>query len=167
MAPLAVSGEIAKAVLTGHKACPEPIRFTGTVDNFKSEDATPVISTEFPEVNIVNDIINAPNADELLRDLAVITQSSLSTFSGRLHLRGSLRLVQLPTTGGDTLWASGYELYDRLSKPYQQFRENLTATHIGSGLHDISKAERLALYDKPRGNPQNVGLDLTAVHPIC
>lgn len=25
----------------------------------------------------------------------------------------SLRLTQLPSSGGDTLWASGYELYDR------------------------------------------------------
>lgn len=26
-----------------------------------------------------------------------------------------LKIHELPTTGGDTLWASGYEIYDRLS----------------------------------------------------
>jgi alpha-ketoglutarate-dependent taurine dioxygenase len=35
----------------------------------------------------------------------------------------SLRLTQLPKTGGDTLWASGYEIYDRFTKPYQKFFE--------------------------------------------
>ena len=45
----------------------------------------------------------------------------------------SLRLTTLPKTGGDTLWASGYELYDRFSKPYQKFFESLTATFIGDG----------------------------------
>ena len=29
-----------------------------------------------------------------------------------------LRLAELPRTGGDTIWASGYELYDRISTPY-------------------------------------------------
>ncbi|TVY88816.1 putative alpha-ketoglutarate-dependent sulfonate dioxygenase, partial [Lachnellula willkommii] len=40
-----------------------------------------------------------------------------------------LRLTQLPKTGGDTLWASGYEVYDRISTPVQKFLESLTATY--------------------------------------
>ncbi|KAB8214283.1 alpha-ketoglutarate-dependent sulfonate dioxygenase [Aspergillus novoparasiticus] len=60
----------------------------------------------------------------------------------------SLRLTKLPETGGDTLWASGYEMYDRISKPYRTFLETLTDTH------------------KPRGSPLNVGVDLGADHPI-
>ena len=72
MAPSAVSGEAVKEVLTGKKKThPEPIRATGVLNKFKSDDLTPVIGTEFPEINIVDDILNAPNADELLRDLAV------------------------------------------------------------------------------------------------
>lgn len=31
--------------------------------------------------------------------------------------------------GGDTLWASGYEAYDRLSPAWQKLAEGLTATH--------------------------------------
>lgn len=32
-------------------------------------------------------------------------------------------------TGGDTLWASGYEVYDRLSPPIQALADTLKATH--------------------------------------
>jgi len=39
-----------------------------------------------------------------------------------------LRMQSTPPSGGDTLWASGYELYDRLSPPFQNFFETLTAT---------------------------------------
>ncbi|RQM08841.1 hypothetical protein DH86_00002965 [Scytalidium sp. 3C] len=78
----------------------------------------------------------------------------------------SLRLVNLPKTGGDTLWASGYELYDRISEPYQKFLETLTATFQQP--YFISAAEKggYKLYDKPRGAPENVGAELKAVHPV-
>ena len=39
-----------------------------------------------------------------------------------------LRMQSTPPAGGDTLWVSGYELYDRLSAPFQKFFETLTAT---------------------------------------
>lgn len=41
----------------------------------------------------------------------------------------SLRLEELPMCGGDTTFASMYELYDRISKPMQKFLEGLTATY--------------------------------------
>jgi alpha-ketoglutarate-dependent taurine dioxygenase len=37
-----------------------------------------------------------------------------------------LRMSKLPHTGGDTIWASGYEVYDRLSEPLKRFFSNLT-----------------------------------------
>jgi alpha-ketoglutarate-dependent taurine dioxygenase len=78
----------------------------------------------------------------------------------------SLRLEVLPKTGGDTLWASGYEIYDRISAPYQKFLEGLTTTFAQPGF--IAAAERggFQIYDKPRGSPENVGKELTAVHPV-
>jgi alpha-ketoglutarate-dependent taurine dioxygenase len=80
----------------------------------------------------------------------------------------SLRLTQLPKTGGDTLWASGYEIYDRFSKPYQKMFESLTATFIGDGF--IKAAERdpehVFIYEQPRGSPENVGRELSRVHPV-
>lgn len=80
----------------------------------------------------------------------------------------SLRLTQLPEGGGgDTLWASGYEIYDRFSKAYQKFFEGLTATFIGDGF--IRAAEQdpnVVIYEKPRGSPRNIGKELAAVHPV-
>ncbi len=38
----------------------------------------------------------------------------------------------LPTIGGDTMFASGYAIYESLSKPMQSFLESMTAEHIGA-----------------------------------
>lgn len=54
-----------------HKGFPKPLTKSGVLDEFKWEDATPVIGREYPTVNIVDDLLNASNADELLRDLAI------------------------------------------------------------------------------------------------
>jgi alpha-ketoglutarate-dependent taurine dioxygenase len=78
----------------------------------------------------------------------------------------SLRLVQLPKTGGDTLWASGYDIYDRFSKPYQKFFDELTATYIGDGFIRAAEAGKAVLYEKPRGSPENIGGHLSTVHPV-
>ena len=80
----------------------------------------------------------------------------------------SLRLTQLPSCGGDTLWASGYEIYDRFSKPYQKFFEGLTATFIGDGFVKAAAAnpERVWIYEDARGSPKNIGKELTTVHPV-
>lgn len=78
----------------------------------------------------------------------------------------SLRLTECPKTGGDTLWASGYELYDRISPPMQDFLSTLTCTF---GRPDfIAAAERggFQLYEKPRGAAENVGGELRSIHPI-
>lgn len=80
----------------------------------------------------------------------------------------SLRLTTLPKTGGDTLWASGYEIYDRFSKAYQNFFEGLTATFIGDGFLKAAQEDpdNVKVYDAPRGSPENIGKNLTAVHPV-
>ena len=77
-----------------------------------------------------------------------------------------LKIHTLPPTGGDTLWASGYETYDRLSPAMQVFLEGLTATHDAKFF--LEEAERLGnpLRKGIRGNPLNHGDSLTAVHPI-
>ncbi|KKY31135.1 putative alpha-ketoglutarate-dependent taurine dioxygenase [Diaporthe ampelina] len=78
----------------------------------------------------------------------------------------SLRLVELPETGGDTLWASGYEIYDRISEPYQKFLEGLTGTFAQPYFKEVAEKGGFELYDKPRGAPENVGLELKAIHPV-
>ncbi|EFX06123.1 taurine catabolism dioxygenase [Grosmannia clavigera kw1407] len=77
-----------------------------------------------------------------------------------------LKIHTLPPTGGDTLWASGYEIYDRLSPNMQDFLEGLTATHDAMFFHE--EAERLGnpIRKDIRGSPLNQGGNLKATHPV-
>ncbi|CCF40554.1 TfdA family Taurine catabolism dioxygenase TauD [Colletotrichum higginsianum] len=77
-----------------------------------------------------------------------------------------LRLTQLPKTGGDTLWASGYEVYDRISKPLQRFLDTLTATYAQPGFNAAAEKNGFKLFTEARGAPENVGELLEAVHPV-
>jgi alpha-ketoglutarate-dependent taurine dioxygenase len=248
MAPSAIDSDLP---ISTKGAVRSPLRLSGALDSYESFDVTPIIGREFPTAKLV-EWLEAPNSDELLRDLAItISQRGVVFFraqdgltnelqkklilrlgelTGRpatsgLHIhpilnserelggddpeistissiqnkkfysRGvpdtlspknqssaqwhsdiafepvpadytSLRLVQLPTTGGDTLWASGYELYDRISEPYQKFLETLTATFEQPGFQKIAQESGFKMYDKPRGAPENVGTELRAVHPV-
>lgn len=80
----------------------------------------------------------------------------------------SLRLTQVPSTGGDTLWASGCALYERFSRPLQALFESLTATFEGEGFTSAAKAfpDSIKVFEGPRGSDANVGTSLTAVHPV-
>lgn len=51
------------------------VKSTGALDQFESFDVTPVIGREFPNVNLV-EWLQAPNADELLRELALTSKLS-------------------------------------------------------------------------------------------
>ncbi|KAK5686405.1 hypothetical protein LTS10_002523 [Elasticomyces elasticus] len=77
-----------------------------------------------------------------------------------------LRLTELPETGGDTLWASGYDVFDRISPAYQKFLETLTVTCAQPVFGAAAKDNGFELYGGERGNPENVGTDLKAVHPV-
>lgn len=50
------------------------LELTGSLEKFAWDDVTPVIGREFAEANIVDDILNQPNADQLLRDLAITSR---------------------------------------------------------------------------------------------
>jgi len=77
-----------------------------------------------------------------------------------------LRLTELPKTGGDTLWASGYEVYDRISKPVQEFLEKLTATYAQPKFNEAADKNGFKIYSAERGAPENVGEKLEAIHPV-
>lgn len=51
----------------------EPLSPTGVLDTFRSLDVTPTIGTEFPEASLKS-WLEDPNADELLRELAITGQ---------------------------------------------------------------------------------------------
>uniref|UniRef100_A0A8H7TJ96 TauD/TfdA-like domain-containing protein n=1 Tax=Bionectria ochroleuca TaxID=29856 RepID=A0A8H7TJ96_BIOOC len=229
---------------TGHK---EPLKPSGALDKYEHFDVTPVIGREYVNVNLA-EFLNAPNSDELLRDLAItVSQRGVVFFrkqdditndlqkqlvqrlgelsgkpsTSKLHIhpvansgRGVvnddeisvissvlakkhysekfgtrkqsqkgqwhsditfepipsdyalLRLTELPTTGGDTLWASGYEVYDRISKPLQRFLDTLTATYAQPGFNESAERNGFKLYSAERGAPENVGELLEAIHPV-
>ena len=78
-----------------------------------------------------------------------------------------LKIVQVPEdAGGDTLWASGYEAYERLSPAFKKLAEGLTATHHTPEFSRTAARNGLQLVDGERGAPENVGLDFTASHPV-
>lgn len=72
MAPSAVQTETQSHEVPSHikSSKRQPLRATGSLDQFEQNDVTPAIGREFATANIVNDILNATNSDELLRDLA-------------------------------------------------------------------------------------------------
>ncbi len=74
-----------------------------------------------------------------------------------------LKITQLPAdVGGDTLWASGYEAYDRLSPAFQKVADSLTATHYQPNFVKVKNEFGAELIDTDRGAPENSGLDFQA-----
>jgi len=225
----------------------EPFSYSGSLDSYEQNDATPTIGREIPGLQIKK-ILSSSDADTLIRDLAItvsergvvflrnqdVTTSDLielgkklSTLTGSpessgLHIHplteaGSelgdqisvissvkqkkgtpaavdklaepgkfasngwhaditfepvpsdyamLKIHTLPTTGGDTLWASGYEVYDRLSPATAAYLEGLTAIHDANFFNGIAERLGYPIRDGVRGSELNQGKNLQAVHPV-
>ncbi|KAI5845345.1 TfdA family taurine catabolism dioxygenase TauD [Tricharina praecox] len=77
----------------------------------------------------------------------------------------TLKVHTQPATGGDTLWASGYEVYDRLSPSFRAYLETLSAVHNADRFKEVAAARGHTLRNH-RGAPENNDLELTAVHPV-
>ncbi|RFU26482.1 hypothetical protein B7463_g9857, partial [Scytalidium lignicola] len=233
----------------------EPMKYSGSLDRLEYVDVTPIIGREYTNV-LIKDILNAPNAEQQLRDLAVVIsqrgvvffrqdQRGLSVdelkrftdlvgkLSGRpkengLHVHpiyrdpnnltlpdgttdeniyvinseaqkklyktmagknttepknlerewhsdatfenapsdfSCLLMEETPASGGDTLWCSGYEIYDRISPPMQKFLETLTATCAQPVFKSACQAGGYEVMS-PRGSPHNVGDEFAPVHPV-
>jgi len=65
----------------------EPLQLQGTLDQYDSFDVTPIIGREYPTANL-KEWLEAPNSDELLRELAITSQ----------FLRFSQRVPTYPVT---------------------------------------------------------------------
>jgi hypothetical protein len=48
----------------------EPLKLSGALDSYEQFDSTPIIGREFPKANLV-EWLEAPNSEELIRDLAI------------------------------------------------------------------------------------------------
>lgn len=76
-------------------------------------------------------------------------------------------MTNLPDdAGGDTIWASAYEMYDRMSPAYQKLADGLTATHYQPVFSRIMKNTTDPLIIEDRGHPENRGLEFSATHPV-
>ncbi|GJE98346.1 taurine catabolism dioxygenase [Phanerochaete sordida] len=245
--------KLATLHLTG---APAPLQLGKSLDGFQKADLTPLIGTEFARGVQIVDLLKASNADDLIRDLAILVsqrgvvffrdqeltiaeQKQLGTrlgeltgkpASSKLHIHpitaeGSeggdeirvitskerniqratqdraaparaektglsaanwhaditfepvpsdyaiLKIHTLPSfngqvTGGDTLWALGYEVYDRLSPSFAKYLETLEAVHESRFFHQIAASLGRTVRDGERGSPGNVGPHLEAVHPV-
>jgi len=77
-----------------------------------------------------------------------------------------LKLVTLPDVGGDTMFASGVEIYNRLSPSFAAYLETLEAVHSGEVFIEEVNRNGGKLYQGERGSPFNQNQDLLAVHPV-
>lgn len=78
----------------------------------------------------------------------------------------SLRILDLPETGGDTLWGNGYALYEKFSPSFRQYLDTLTGLYAQPSFNVFGKEKNFPLYTQERGAPENVGEELKAIHPI-
>lgn len=78
----------------------------------------------------------------------------------------SLKLTELPITGGDTLWANGYALLEKFSPSFRAYLETLTGTYSQDMFNKLSDLKNFDLYSETRGAPENYGDELIAKHPI-
>ncbi|KAF2660424.1 taurine catabolism dioxygenase [Lophiostoma macrostomum CBS 122681] len=248
------NGTSSHGIPTSCPSCPTPLKYSGSLDHLPFFEITPIIGREYPTVK-VTDILNAPNAEEQIRDLAIIISERgviffrdqddlniadqkrfcdlVGKLSGRpeengLHVhpiyrdpgnltlpdgstdeniyvinseaqkkiyktmakRGPeeprdlsrewhsdstfetvpsdfsfLKMEETPPHSGDTLWCSGYEVYDRISPSFRSYLETLTATCAQPVFKSAATAGN---YDvmSPRGSPLNVGDDFAPSHPV-
>lgn len=62
-----------------------PLQLNGALDKYKSFDVTPVIGREFPEASL-KEWLEAPNADELLKELAITSMFSRGTTTPKTNV---------------------------------------------------------------------------------
>jgi hypothetical protein len=62
------STDLPRVVSKGTK---QPLRPSQSLEKFEHFDVTPVIGTEFKDVQLTS-LLSAPNSDELIRDLAIL-----------------------------------------------------------------------------------------------
>ena len=55
-----------------------PLKLAGVLNQYKSFEVTPVVGREYPEASL-KEWLDAPNADALLRDLAITSTHALTT----------------------------------------------------------------------------------------
>lgn len=78
----------------------------------------------------------------------------------------SLKILHRPDSGGDTLWANGYALYEKFPPSFRKFLSSLTGVHVQPTFSDYGLDNASEFYSQARGAPENVGDELHAHHPL-
>lgn len=118
-----------------------------------------------PEVSIIHSEKKNRNGDRFFNKSSAKEWHSDITFEPVPADYSILRIVEPLKTGGDTLWGSGYGLYEKLSPSFRSYLETLTGTYSQPGFKKASEGE-YDLYSDTRGAPENIGDELIAIHPI-
>ncbi|KAG0663738.1 hypothetical protein C6P46_002307 [Rhodotorula mucilaginosa] len=87
-------------------------------------------------------------------------------FEPRPALFTILQMHTIPKSGGDTLWSSNYNTYDRLTPRYKKFLEGLTALNDADRFRQQAAQNGFQLRTEPRGSPLNAGGAFQASHPV-
>ncbi|WWC85146.1 uncharacterized protein L201_000003 [Kwoniella dendrophila CBS 6074] len=78
-----------------------------------------------------------------------------------------LKINVLPPTGGDTQWVNCYDILDKMSPSMLEYFKTLKAEHNANFFHqEAANHGRTISKTMVRGNPLNVGDDLSARHPL-
>lgn len=69
-------------------------------------------------------------------------------------------------SGGDTIWASGYGLAEKVSPEFLSYLEKLTGEYTAPGFERLIQNAHVPFWSGERGAPENVGKTLIATHPL-
>lgn len=78
-----INEKLSKLNLTGS---PAPLKLGNSLDKYPHTDSTPTIGTEFERGVQLSELLKAPNADELIRDLAILGESKTTVFLIRVSI---------------------------------------------------------------------------------
>lgn len=71
-----MNGTVNGSESSGKSRLKEPLKYAGSLDGFEHFEVSPVIGREYPRLQLA-DLLHSDDADTLLRDLAVISESLL------------------------------------------------------------------------------------------
>lgn len=78
----------------------------------------------------------------------------------------SLKIVEQPASGGDTLFANGYALFEKFSPSFRAYLGTLTGTYAQPNFNAFGEKHDFPLYTEARGAAENVGEELISTHPL-
>ena len=109
-------------------------------------------------VELIADADNVPDTEDWHKDL---------TFRPNPPFASILRAVQVPSTGGDTLWANMGAVYDSLSPGWKSDLQALQAIHdMGTFRNDYFQRGGTKAVDKALAEVGSAVHEVVATHPI-